>query len=532
MIDNSDFRFGSAGFASRRDISRAGMFTQKGNSLFVGFHGKRPIFYDGMGGLLLIGGARSGKLRDVLAYNICAGIHPSTMLILDQKAELACISRDQTPDHKFCIYWNPVFLQNLPTHRINPVDYVRADSPTLVLDTKVLCENTIVTSGSRDGGYFEGRGREFLEGVILTLVKLNGILTLPDLYRVINLIPGGGDGWLNFAFEMSQAGFEISARVEEEIAASRNDSSGGFKGIIGEILKSFSCLSDPNLLASVSPPFNFSLKDLCSSSQTYNFYMCVPSEFIEAWSPVVKAMLVGAMLYKSRAPSAPQQTWLLDECAQLKKFPLLPKTFTYGAGIGIRPLGVYQSRKQMADTAENAEDIIASSAQLQSYFGVRDYPTAKALSDMIGEETLYYEDEMRVARAAHAKRQAMVSMMNGGDPLQAAVQIRNAKAELAMPSVQKRALRTPDEILRMEADKQFIFTDNVPKPIYADRKPYYEQRFMAGRYHPNPYYPPADKVRVKTFWGREWRRLVQEPVPSEFAHYPQYEDGTWSKVRP
>jgi type IV secretion system protein VirD4 len=186
----------------------------------------------------------------------------------------------------------------------------------------------------------------------------------------------------------------------------------------------------------------------------------------------------------------------------------------------------------MADTAENAEDIIASSAQLQSYFGVRDYPTAKALSDMIGAETLYYEDEMRSARAAHAKRQAMVSMMNGGDPLQAAVQIRNAKAELAMPSVQKRALRTPDEILRMEADKQFIFTDNVPKPIYADRRPYYEQRFMAGRYHPNPYYPPADKVRVKTFWGRKWWRVVEEPVPSEFAHYPQYENGTWSKVRP
>ena len=45
----------------------------------------------------------------------------------------------------------------------------------------------------------------------------------------------------------------------------------------------------------------------------------------------------------------------------------------------------------------------------------------------------------------------------------------------------------PDEILNMPADKQFIFTDGVP-PIYADRKAYYQQDFMRGKFSQNPYH--------------------------------------------
>jgi type IV secretion system protein VirD4 len=115
------------------------------------------------------------------------------MVILDMKGELAAISRDQTPDKKYCIYWNPMGLHGLARHRINPVDYLRADSPSLVSDAKVFCENMIASSGSAQAAYFEGRAREFLEGIVLTLVRIKGAVTLPDLYQILNLIPGGGE---------------------------------------------------------------------------------------------------------------------------------------------------------------------------------------------------------------------------------------------------------------------------------------------------------------------------------------------------
>jgi len=334
-FDNEASRFGSASFANEQEIARAGMFTQTNDSVFVGFIGDKPIFYSGAGGMLLTAGARGGKLATVLGYNLCHGIaRTSTFVVLDMKGELAAISQDQTPDDKYCIYWNPLALHGMAQHRINPVDYIRADSNTLVSDVKVFCENMITRSGGENGQYFVGRAREFLEGIILTLVKLHGDLTLPILYHTINLIPGNSEAWVDFAWEMNQSGFPISVRIEEEIAQARegDGNAGGFKGILGEIFRAFSSLSDPTLMNAVSPPFDFSFRSLCDSQQTYQVYLMPPAEFVQSWAPVLKAMFVAGMVYKSRNPQAPRQTWILDECAQLGVFPLVTKLFTYGAG--------------------------------------------------------------------------------------------------------------------------------------------------------------------------------------------------------
>ncbi|MEM6277800.1 MAG: type IV secretory system conjugative DNA transfer family protein, partial [Pseudomonadota bacterium] len=479
--DNALNRFGSAVTASYQDISRAGFFTQHPNSLFIGFFGNRPRWYSGAGGLSIVAGARGGKLRDLLAYNICSGIYLLTMLILDMKGELAAISQKQTADRKYCIYWNPLRLHGLPYHRINPLDYIRIDSPSLISDIKVLCLNLIPDSGSPNGAFFESRAREVLEGIMVALTKQNGVLTFPDLYHVINLIPGGGDDWLNFAFEMSECGYPLSVRVEEEIAESRDDHTGGFKGILGEVFRAVAPLSDPVLMDAVSPPFDFSLGDPCCGDQAYQVYLMPPAEFVEAWAPILKSIFVGAMIWKARAPGAPQQTWILDECAQLGRFPLVPKMFTYGAGIGIRPVAVYQSADQMKATGPNADTIIPSSAACQLWFAIRDLASATSVSRMLGAQTLEYDDPAAQARARHAKQQALQALLNGDDPFSAGLSYKHHREEAERPSKQHRLLRTPDEVLNTPGDRAYVFVDGLGKPIYADRKPYSDQRFMAGR---------------------------------------------------
>jgi len=93
---------------------------------------------------------------------------------------------------------------------------------------------------------------------------------------------------------------------------------------------------------------------------------------------------------------------------------------------------------------------------------------------------------------------------------------------------QHRALLNPDEILNLPSGKMLLFADNLPGPILADRRPYFDERFMAARYFPNPYHPPADRVSVRTRWGRRVRRVVTAPVPDRFADYPQYRgNATW-----
>lgn len=531
---NEYYRFGSAGFASTRELDAAGFFRQSPTSLFVGFFEGKPLWYHGAGGLLLTAGARSGKLRDILAYNLCSGIYSGgSLLALDMKGELAAISQDQTPDGKFCAYWNPLGLHGLPQNRLNPVSYIRQGSRTFVSDVKVFTENMIPLSGSANGKYFELRARDIVEALILTLVEQHGVLTLPDLYRVINLIPGAGDAWLDFAFAMHTSSFDLARRVEEEINQSRQDSSsGGFQGILGEIFKAFSCLSDPVLLESVSPPYTFDCSALTDSHQRWQVYLMPPAEFVDAWAPVIKAIFVSAMIYKSRAPSAPQQTWILDECAQLNNFPLVVKLFTYGAGIGIRPWAVFQSTDQMNALGPNAKNIITSSAALQIYFALREISSAKDVSTMLGTQTLEFNDTLAQGQSRLAKGRILQSLLTGEDPLAAGMAFGHYKHAEVHRSKQMRPLQTPDEVLNARPDTAFIFTDAVQHPILAQRRPYYAQSFMAGRFHPNPYHPPRDRVSVTLPFGRSrWLQVRQERVPQRFAHFPQYASGQWSIVR-
>jgi len=530
-INNQLHPFGSARFAGPEDAARAGLFQRDPNALLVGFMGPHPLWYSGMGGLITVAGPRSGKGRDLLVYNICQGIHAPTMLILDIKGgELAAISQNQTGDGKFCIYWNPRRLHGLAAHRINPLDYIHADNPFLVSDTKTFIENALPPSGSSNSIYFEGRARELVEGMSLTIVRRDGVLTYPALYRVINLLITGGEAWLDFAFEMSESGFDIAVRVEEEIAAARQDSSGGFKGILGEITRAFACLSDPILLDSISPPYDFSFADLCHSGQTYNVYLMPDANFVETWGAVIKSMFVAAQIYKSRAPAAPRQTWILDELGQLGRFPLAVKAFTRDAGTGIRPWGIFQSIKQMRALATDGDSILPASAALQTWFGVRDEDTASQLSRMIGNETLHYRDSQAIEAARHARMTAVQSIIRGGDPFAAAAEIAHQTQLARIPKTVGRPLRTADEILGMPDDRMVLFADGLSNPLWAERRAYYLQPQMAGRYHPNPYFRPDTHVQVMTRRGPVWRPVITEAVPQAFAHYPQYSHGTWSRI--
>ena len=530
-FDNASQPFGSARFAGPEEASRAGLFTREPHSLLVGFMGNQPLWYSGLGGVLTIAGPRAGKGRDLLLYNICQGIHASTMIILDIKGgELAIVSQNQTGDRKFNVYWNPRKVGGLPAHRINPLDNINADNPFVISETKSFIENALPRSGAAQSVYFEGRAHEMVEGMSLTIVKRDRVLTYPALYETINLLVRGGDKWLDFAFEMAESGFDIAERVEDEIADARKDSSGGFKGILGEITRAFACLSDPVLLESVSPPFDFSFADLCKSDQTYNVYLMPDANFVETWGAVIKSMFVAAQVYKARSPSAPRQTWMLDELGQLGKFPLALKAFTRDAGTGIRPWGVFQSVKQMRALAPDGDTILPASAALQTWFGIRDEGTASHLSRMIGNETLHYADKHAIANVHHAKLKMVQTIMRGGNPFHAAFDLAHQTRLASIPKTVGRPLRTTDEILGMPDNKMVVFADGLSNPLWADRKAYYDQPQMAGRYHPNPFFPPETHVQVMTKRGPKWRPVITEPVPRQFAHYPQYRDGTWSRI--
>jgi len=369
----------------------------------------------------------------------------------------------------------------------------------------------------------------------LALTERDGVLTLPALYSGLNEMIALDDSFIKgIGFDLADSQFEVCRRVEAQLNTLRESSGSdgtGLQGALSELARAFAPLSDPHLMASVSPPFEFDFDDLTREDPAYQVYMMVPAEYVSGWSGIVKALLVNAMLSKARKPQAPRQVWLLDEAAQAcQNFPLLTQLFTYGAGIGITPWAVFQSLDQLKLVSPSAETIIPASAQLKIFFAIRELSSATTISRMIGTETLRYDDDLKQARARHARRQAVWDMLNGADPMEATMRAAHQAKAQAHRTSQSRQLMTEAEVMALPQDKMLLFTDAVPHVILADRRPYWTVRWMASKYHPNPFHPPLDRVRVQTWLGPRTRWVCKAPVEPAFADYPQYADGFRSRI--
>lgn len=103
---NEENRFGSAEWENESKARSAGLFDRAGPH--IGYWDQTPIHLDGDAPMITIGGAGSGKLRDLLAYVVCnsPGI---PMLSLDPRGELGAISIHVHAGHEeYAYFWNPV----------------------------------------------------------------------------------------------------------------------------------------------------------------------------------------------------------------------------------------------------------------------------------------------------------------------------------------------------------------------------------------------------------------------------------------
>jgi type IV secretion system protein VirD4 len=526
------YRHGSARFSSGKEIAQAGYFKHQSNSFFCGFHEGKPIFWNGPGGVLIVAGARSGKLRDVLAYTICPWVFRQSLILVDPKGEMSSIAQNQTRFMKHIWYWNVFEMHGLPSHRIHFTSYLRKGSRYLENDIKTLCLNILPDRASNTGSYFEGRAREVLQAIILTLAERDGTLHLPELYKIVQSIALCDQTWIDFAFLMFNSPHDIARSIEADIAnnrASGNDGS-GFNGILGEVKKSVDWLSDSEFRKSVSPPYDITINDMVTSETPFHFSMIPLGESLDNFVEAMKLINASFYITKARALDSPPITMIIDEAAKFRTAPFITDSFSIGAGMGIRPVALYQSLDQMKITGPNADTIIPASAAVQIYFNFRELGTAEKLSRMIGKQQIYFNDSLKQAQARHGERRAMDDLLYGDDPVRAMQGLTHHRHGAAHQTSMQRDMFMPNELLGLPDEKAIIFGDGLSHPILADRRHYDDQRFMAGLYHPNPYHGSCDEVRVKRLFGHKTVPVRTEAVPERYADLPQYADGIWSYV--
>lgn len=524
---NEQYRFGSAAWAQDHQIAAAGLFEARGPQ--IGFFGKRPLHLDSDAPMITIGGAGSGKLRDLLGYVVCRS-PGQRMLFLDPRGELAAISWHVHAMHGEQAYiWNPFGLHGLPRHACNPLDILDPQKATFHADCKFVARSLIAVTSQAEGKYFEQRGSGWLEAFLKFDADAHGSTSLPRIMQIVNLVESGSGAWPDFLEAMLKSRFEDVRRTAGEMLVKQQDSPREFGSIVGEMYAGLGFLDDPTLQSALAEP-EFSLSALCGVGAASKVFVIVPAEYLKIYAPLLRLFFTTTLLYKSRAPSAPRVTMVVDEAGQLGSFDALLHAYTYGRGAGIRPWAIFQDAGQIVRNfgAPGVQGFLGS-AQMRQFFGVRDYQTAQLVSNMLGTETLEYDDTRMQEAAKRQKVQAVQRLMAGEDPVAAVLDVAHFNKASQLRTKQARKLMTEEEILAMPEDRQILFISgkDLP-PIAAQKFPYFEQSSMAGLYLPNPYHPPQTHVRVKTWWRSKLVRVVREPVPLRFASYAQYRGGTWA----
>jgi type IV secretion system protein VirD4 len=373
---NEEHRFGSARWANRHEMRRARLFERKG--LPIGYYGGHPIYLDGDAPMITIGGAGSGKFRDLLGYVVCNS--PSeNMIINDPRGEANAVSRGiHGPGGDYAYSWNPMGIAGLPSHACNPLDVLDPASAFFHSDCKAVAESLIPLSGSSNGQYFEIAARGWLAAILKHGVERDGRMSLPALYKIVNIIESDAQAWAAVLEAMLDSRFMEVRRVAGEMLAKQQDAPKEFGAIMGELYTHLSFLDDPKLAASLSRS-DIDLRCFAETAPRHGtkLFINVPAEYLSLWSPAIRLIFTVAMQIKSRAPSAPRLTLVCDEAGQLGRFEALLKAFTYGRGAGVRAWAIFQDVGQIIrNYGQPALSGFLGSAQMRQFFGARDIETA------------------------------------------------------------------------------------------------------------------------------------------------------------
>lgn len=526
---NESHRFGSARWAEFQELHRARMFSEQGWS--IGFAGGRMLRYGHDAPMLTIGGAGTGKLRDVIGHVFC-GLQGGSVLVLDPRGEIAATFLPALTRRGIHAYfWNPFGLHGLPSHSCNPLDPIDPKAPTFHSDCTLAARALITVSSKAEGKYFEQRASGWVEAILRRCAEVQGHVTLRDLMAIVNLIESGARAWPDFLEGMMASRFDDVRRTAGEMLVKQQDSPREFGSIMGEIYAGLGILDDPALQRALAEP-DFSMAKLCEGERGVVIFLMAPAEYLRQMAPVLRLMLTAARLHKGRSPGARRVLMLIDEAAQLGAFPMLMELYTFGRGLGIQAWTFWQGVGQFFDNfgPTGAQTFFGSSG-MQQIIGVRDYQTAKLVSDLLGTETLEFDDTKAQELARYQRLQATQRFVSGGDPFEAALQIAHFGRLEQMRSKQARKKMTEEEVLSLPGNQQLLFVPALNlHPIRAERQAYFGRPEYAGQYLPNPYHPPFDSVPIVTRWGARRARVIREKVPSNFESFPQFSNGTWAYV--
>ncbi len=454
---------GGARFAGKDDLRKAGLFRRKGLRIGYSPDGKRVLHYPGVGHILTVAAARTGKGATMLV-NALLSWRGSCMCI-DPKGENAAITGHARRRFGNVLVLNPFnmlpdAMKGLSSIRFNPMDIVDVQSPAFHAQCDKLAASMVWDEGPQ-AMHFTTGGRTLVSGVAAAL-KRHGLpheQNLPTVARVIN---GDIIGFCRLTVQSTNDPFIVqklsrfayadpdSKEVQDVIATARTQLAFLGNAAIAESL--------------MGSDFRFS--DLKKKKGT-TVYICLPLYLLDVcdkYYRLVQEIAQMDLLQEGQQGNRTPVLAIIDEMAQLgPHMKSLENAMGMAAGAaGLQLWCVLQDLSQLKGMFPQTWETFIQNCGVTTWFGARDETTREYVSKLSGT-------------AEVISRSRSVSLDRRGEP-----HVSDSMNQSARP------LLLPHEVGSLGPDEMIAFVDGVRcGPVRAKRKFYF--KVFAGGYRRNPY---------------------------------------------
>lgn len=200
-----------------------------------------------------------------------------------------------------------------------------------------------------------------------------------------------------------------------------------------------------------------------------SLYLVLPAHYLDTYSRWLRLVIASALHELARTPGRPEMDgrprrvlFLLDEFANLGRMNPVLRAVSLMAGYGVQIWTFLQDLSQLKGTYPDRWGTFLANADVLQAFSANDHETARYLSELTGEATVFApsaSENLSRSRGKHASRS------------------QGAGRSFAERG---RRLLTPDEVRRMPAAEQLLFVKGT-HPVRAKKLDYLrDPEFRAG----------------------------------------------------
>lgn len=485
--------YGSARWASRGEIAKAGLLDGKG--VVIGRHANLYLRHDGPEHVLCFAPTRSGKGVGLVIPTLLTW--PHSAIVHDIKGENWGLTASFRSRFSRVLLFDPT---NQSSAAYNPLMEVRRGLNE-VRDVQNIADVLVDPEGSLERrNHWEKTSHALLVGAILHVLYAEPDKTLAGVAAFLSDPKRSIEATLAAMMQTPHLGEEgghpvVASAARELLNKSENERS----GVLSTAMSFLGLYRDP-VIAAVTRQCDWRIADLVGAARPVTLYLVVPPSDISRTKPLIRLILnqLGRRLTEDLAEGAERRRLLLmlDEFPALGRLDFFESALAFMAGYGIKSFLIAQSLNQI-EKAYGPNNAILDNCHVRVCFATNDERTAKRISESLGTAT-----ELRAMKnyAGHRLSPWLGHLMV-------------SRTETA------RALLTQGEIMQLPDSDEIVMLAGA-RPIRAKKARYYADPRLNKRIAPAP---TTSRSKSGSCVGDWEGRVVTAPPKAKACQSPRDE---------